>query len=70
MPATGKQGIAQLVGATAETSGTIAWMRPVSIGSTLLTTVPRYLPKYLLGHTGTVACVGRRPLRFSVKLCL
>ena len=27
-----------------ETSGTIAWIRPICIGSMLLTTVPRYLP--------------------------
>jgi hypothetical protein len=44
MPATGRQGIAQLVSITLETSGTMAWMRAVIIGSMLLTTVPRYLP--------------------------
>ena len=43
-PGTGRHGIAHDVGITPETSGTIAWIRPICIGSTLLTTVPRYLP--------------------------
>ena len=44
MPATGTHGIAQLGGITPETSGTITWMRPICMGSTLLSTMPRYLP--------------------------
>ena len=43
-PATGTQGMAQLDGISPDTSGTIAWMRPICSGSMLLTTVPRYLP--------------------------
>src|SRR3569833_3720206 len=43
MPATGTQGMAQLDNITFDTSGTIAWMRPICMGSTLFTTVPRYL---------------------------
>src|SRR3569832_745502 len=49
MPATGTQGMAQLDNITFDTSGTIAWMRPICMGSTLITTVPRYLPKNFLG---------------------
>src|SRR4051794_26687436 len=45
MPVTGRQGIAQEPGMTL-TSATLTWMRPICIGSTLFTTVPRYLPKY------------------------
>ena len=45
LPVTGKHGIAQVDGIRPETSGTIAMMRPICIGSMLLITVPRYLPK-------------------------
>jgi hypothetical protein len=44
LPAIGTHGIAQLVGMTFETSGTIARIRPICSGSTLFTTVPRYSP--------------------------
>src|SRR5215470_9201351 len=44
LPANGTQGMAQLVGTTLDTAGTIAMMRPICSGSMLLTTVPRYLP--------------------------
>ena len=47
LPVIGTQGIAQLVGVKLETSGTIAWIRPICIGSILFMTVPRYLPKNL-----------------------
>ena len=54
LPAIGTQGIAHEVGSSAETSGTMAWMRPICSGSRLLITVPRYLPKYCLdrAHDG------------------
>ena len=45
IPATGRHGIAQLDGNSPVTSGINAWRRPICIGSTLLTTVPRYFPK-------------------------
>ena len=45
IPATGTHGIAQLDGMKPPTSSTIAWMRPICRGSTLLITVPRYFPK-------------------------
>jgi hypothetical protein len=44
MPANGRHGIAQVPGTNPATSGTIAWMRPICSGSTLLATVPRYFP--------------------------
>src|SRR6188508_512658 len=78
-PATGTHGIAQLVGSTLDTSGTIAWIRPICIGSTLLTTVPRYLPKYFATsfmsiepsrpYAGTLPTVDINPFLTSVKFC-
>ena len=47
-PLAGMQGSAQLLSAMLDTSGTITWMRPFIMGSTLLITVPRYLPMYCL----------------------
>src|SRR5579863_8874667 len=43
-PPSGRQGMAHEDGVVPKTSGTCDWIRPVFIGSTLLTTVPRYLP--------------------------
>src|SRR5439155_7324266 len=43
-PAPGRHGIAHELGTTFDASVTITWMRPICIGSTLLTTVARYLP--------------------------
>src|SRR5215468_5781055 len=48
-PASGSDGMAQVDEASPSTSGTCAWMRPICWGSVLVTTVPRYLPKYLAG---------------------
>src|SRR4051794_23698873 len=45
-PARGTQGTAQLEGVRLNTSGTSTSRRPICIGSRLLTTVPRNLPKY------------------------
>ena len=46
MPATGSHGSAQVEGSRPVVSGTIAWIRPIWSGSRVLTTTPRYLPKY------------------------
>src|SRR5437867_4200246 len=46
LPVTGKHGIAQLEVSSLSTSGTCTRSRPTCIGSMLLSTVPRYLPKY------------------------
>src|SRR5438876_12437997 len=45
-PASGTHGSAQLDGIAPSTSGTLSINLPRSSGSTLLRTVPRYLPKY------------------------
>src|SRR5262249_55712409 len=44
LPANGKQGMAQLIGEAPCASATWQSSRPCCIGSTLLRTVPRYLP--------------------------
>src|SRR5271165_1541286 len=51
IPAAGTHGMAQLDGISPSTSGTCAMMRPISMGSILLITVPRYFPKNFLGST-------------------
>ena len=71
MPAIGRHGIAQVPGTKPATSGTIAWMRPICSGSTLLITVPRILAVERAGaHVGTVGTVETSALRASEKLCL
>src|SRR5215471_4238928 len=46
MPANGRHGMAQVEGRMFVTSGTCTIRRPVCSGSTLSSTIPRYLPKY------------------------
>src|SRR6266446_7713045 len=46
LPVIGRQGIAHVLGIGPPTSGTWTNNRPICIGSTLLSTVPRYLPQY------------------------
>src|SRR5258707_10417655 len=46
LPVIGRQGIAHVLGIGPPTSGTWTNSRPICIGSTLLSTVPRYLPQY------------------------
>ena len=48
IPPKGMHGIAKVDGENPRTSGTSAWMRPIIMGSTLLTQVPRNFPKCFL----------------------
>src|SRR6516165_8130635 len=50
--------MAHVPGITPDTSVTMSWSRPICIGSTLLTTVPRYFPKYCF--VSLMAAVPRR----------
>ena len=70
MPATGKQGIAQLVSAIV---GDVGHDRLDAADHHRVDVVDdraAVLAEIGLGHAGTEAWVGRRPLRFSVKLLL
>src|SRR6266446_8333279 len=67
LPVIGRQGIAHVLGIGPPTSGTWTNNRPICIGSTLLSTVPRYLPQYfpssLMSNPYAARLIGDTPAR-------